>query len=40
VIDMLVKHKALLQRPVIVTPKVALIGRPKERVTEALRPYA
>jgi arsenate reductase len=40
VIDMLVKHKALLQRPVIVTPTVALIGRPKERVTEALRPYA
>lgn len=40
VIDVLVKHKALLQRPVVVTPKVALIGRPKERVTEALRAYA
>lgn len=40
VIAMLVKHKALLQRPVIVTPKTALIGRPKERVADALRPYA
>jgi arsenate reductase len=40
VVAMLVKHKALLQRPVIVTPKTALIGRPKERVAEALRPYA
>ena len=40
VIAMLVEHKALLQRPVIVTPKTALIGRPKERVAEALRPYA
>ncbi len=40
VIAMLVEHKALLQRPVIVTPTTALIGRPKERVAEALRPYA
>ncbi len=40
VVDVLVRHKALLQRPVVVTPKVALIGRPKDRVTEALRPYA
>lgn len=40
VIDVLVKHKALLQRPLVVTPNVALIGRPKERVTEALRTYA
>ena len=40
VIAILVKHKALLQRPVVVTPKTALIGRPKDRVTEALRPYA
>ena len=40
VIAMLVEHKALLQRPVIVTPKTALIGRPKERVAETLRPYA
>ena len=40
VIAILVKHKALLQRPVVVTPKTALIGRPKDRITEALRPYA
>ena len=39
VIDVLVKHKALLQRPVVVTPKVALIGRPKSRVADALQPY-
>ena len=40
VIATLVQHKALLQRPVVVTPATALIGRPKDRVTEALRPYA
>lgn len=40
IIAKLVKHKALLQRPVVVTPKTALIGRPKDRITEALRPYA
>lgn len=40
VIATLVKHKALLQRPVVVTPATALIGRPKTRVTEALQPYA
>ena len=40
VIAALVQHKALLQRPVVVTPATALIGRPKDRVTEALRPYA
>ena len=40
VIAILVKHKALLQRPVVVTPKTALVGRPKDRITEALRPYA
>lgn len=40
VIATLVQHKALLQRPVVVTPKTALIGRPKDRITEALRPYA
>ena len=40
VIATLVKHKALLQRPVVVTPTTALIGRPKDRVSEALRPYA
>lgn len=37
VIATLVKHKALLQRPVVVTAKKAIIGRPKERVTELLK---
>lgn len=40
VIAVLVKHKALLQRPLVVTPTTALIGRPKGRVSEVLRPYA
>ena len=32
VIDILSKHAALLQRPVIVRGKRAIIGRPRERV--------
>ena len=32
VVDLLVRHKQLLQRPVVVTPEKAIIGRPKERV--------
>ncbi|MFZ9231775.1 MAG: ArsC/Spx/MgsR family protein, partial [Ilumatobacteraceae bacterium] len=32
VVAVLVKHKQLLQRPIVVTPKRAIIGRPKERV--------
>ena len=36
VISVLGKHKALLQRPLVVTAKKALIGRPKERVSELL----
>ena len=40
VIHVLGEHKELMQRPLIVTPKTALIGRPKERVAEALAPYA
>jgi len=40
VIDVLGKHKALLQRPLIVTPEKAFIGRPKSRVAEALQQYA
>ena len=36
VIDLLVRHKQLLQRPVVVTPGRAIIGRPKERVRELL----
>jgi arsenate reductase len=40
VVAVLLKHKALLQRPVVVTPKKAIVGRPKERVTDLLRPFA
>jgi len=36
VVDLLVRHKQLLQRPVVVTPKKAIVGRPKERVRELL----
>ena len=40
VVAILVKRKALLQRPVVVTPEKAIVGRPKERVTDLLRPFA
>lgn len=36
VVAVLVKHKQLLQRPVVVTDDRAIIGRPKERVRELL----
>jgi len=36
VVDLLVRHKQLLQRPVVVTATKAIIGRPKERVRELL----
>jgi len=36
VIELLLKHKQLLQRPVVVTKTKAIIGRPKERVRELL----
>ena len=36
IVDILVKQKQLLQRPVVVTKQVAIIGRPKGRVTELL----
>ncbi len=36
IVDVLVKHKQLLQRPLVVTPERAIIGRPKERVAELL----
>jgi arsenate reductase (glutaredoxin) len=32
VIDLLVKHPKLLQRPIVSTPAKAIIGRPKDRV--------
>ncbi len=36
VVDLLVRHKQLLQRPLVVTLDKAIIGRPKERVRELL----
>lgn len=36
VVDILVAHKQLLQRPVVVKGKKAIIGRPKDRIAELL----
>jgi arsenate reductase len=36
VVDLLVRHKQLLQRPVVVTAEKAIVGRPKERVRDLL----
>ena len=36
IVDVLLKHKQLLQRPIVVTKKKAIIGRPKDRVRELL----
>jgi arsenate reductase (glutaredoxin) len=36
VVALLVEHKQLLQRPVVVTESTAIIGRPKDRVTALL----
>ena len=36
IVDVLVANKRLLQRPVLVTDETAIVGRPKERVTELL----
>lgn len=40
IVELLVEHKQLLQRPVVVTADSAIVGRPKERVTELLAPLA
>ena len=37
VIDILVKHKQLLQRPVLVLGDKAIIGRPKAKIHEFLK---
>jgi len=36
VVEILVKHKQLLQRPVVVKGKEAIIGRPKDRIATFL----
>ena len=36
VVEILVKHKQLLQRPVVVTADKAIVGRPKDRIRELL----
>ncbi len=36
VIEVLLRHKMLMQRPLVVTADKAIIGRPKERVRELL----
>lgn len=36
VIDLLVEKKALLQRPIVVKGKKAIVGRPKARIVEFL----
>lgn len=36
IVEVLVAHKQLLQRPVVVTEDRAVIGRPKDRVRELL----
>jgi arsenate reductase len=36
VVDTIVRHKQIMQRPLIVTADRAFIGRPKERVRELL----
>lgn len=40
IVDVLVAHKQLLQRPIVVTADTAIIGRPKDRVTELLSPFS
>ena len=36
VVDLLVEQKALMQRPVVVKGRKAIIGRPKSRIAEFL----
>lgn len=36
VVTLLAEQKALIQRPIVVTPTKAIIGRPKSRITDLL----
>lgn len=36
VVDILLKHKQLLQRPILLRGKKAIIGRPKQRIIDFL----
>jgi arsenate reductase len=36
VVQVLLRHKQLMQRPVVVTATTAIIGRPKDRVASLL----
>lgn len=36
VVTLLAEQKALIQRPIVVTPDKAIIGRPKSRITDLL----
>jgi arsenate reductase (glutaredoxin) len=36
VVELLLKHKMLMQRPVVVRGEKAIIGRPKERIRQLL----
>jgi arsenate reductase (glutaredoxin) len=36
IVELLVRHKTLLQRPIVVTDTAAIVGRPKERIRELL----
>lgn len=40
IVAVLVKHKQLMQRPVVVTADTAIIGRPKDRVADLLSPFS
>lgn len=37
VVEIILQHKALMQRPVVVKGKTAIIGRPKSRIAELLK---
>ena len=38
IVQVILDNKMIMQRPLIVTPDTAIIGRPKERVRELLAP--